>query len=288
MKNLRTITRGASVAALSLAIAGCISTPEKENWDTKRVLCVAAGSLAGAAIASQANDSSDGAAQGIGALIGAGVGAVACAPGAVLDGDRDGVRDENDKCPYTLPGTTVNAQGCSSDADGDGVADSIDQCPDTPEGVEVDETGCEIVNDQDGDGVPDNADQCPDTDLGTEVNALGCEDDQAIALEGVFFEYKSFNLTADSKALLDDVAEKLINAEAQVLLAGHTDNVGSKGYNLDLSSKRAATVKDYLISQGVDTANIRSQGFGESQPVASNTTEQGRSENRRVEIQVEE
>ncbi|NQZ31747.1 MAG: OmpA family protein [Oceanospirillaceae bacterium] len=287
MNNSHTFKKVAGIFALSLIVAGCASSSKPGEWDTKRVLCVAAGGLAGVAADSVANRGSDGKSKAAGALVGVGLGAIFCSPGVVLDGDQDGVADKNDECPYTPLGTAVNEVGCSLDDDKDGVANSIDQCPNTPLGTEVDETGCEVLNDQDGDGVLDEADQCPDTAPGTAVNSIGCEEDIAIVLEGVFFEYKSFDLTADSQVILNKVAGKLAAAEALVLVAGHTDSVGGNAYNIKLSDKRAASVKDYLVSQGVPVDNISSQGFGEDNPIASNETDEGRAQNRRVEMQIQ-
>ena len=277
------------VFSLSLAIAGCASTSDSQTskWDTKRVLCVAASGLAGAAADKAANSDGDSKSNAVGALVGAGLGAILCASGTVLDGDQDSVTDKLDECPYTALGTEVDSVGCSLDDDNDGVPNSIDQCSNTPEGIKVDEAGCEIIIDEDGDGVLDDADQCSNTPAGTLVNSIGCEENQAIVLDGVFFEYKSFSLTSDSQTLLNEVASKLQAADAQVLIAGHTDSVGGKAYNETLSDKRAAAVRDYLISQGVGADRLSSEGFGEESPIASNETDQGRAENRRVEMQVQ-
>jgi OOP family OmpA-OmpF porin len=289
MNNSHTFKKAAGILTLSLVITGCASTSNSKpgEWDTKRVLCVAAGGLAGVAADAGANRGSDGKSKAAGALVGVGLGAIFCAPGVVLDGDQDGVIDKNDECPYTPLGTEVDAVGCSLDDDKDGVANSIDQCPNTPLGTEVDETGCEIINDQDGDGVLDEADQCPDTPAGTAVNSIGCDENIAIVLDGVFFEYKSFDLTADSQEILNQVASKLVAADAEVLVAGHTDSVGGNAYNIKLSDKRAASVKDYLVSQGVPADKVSSQGFGEDNPIASNETDAGRAQNRRVEMQIQ-
>ncbi|MEH6446150.1 MAG: OmpA family protein [Oceanospirillaceae bacterium] len=291
MNNYQTFKKAAGVLTLSLVITGCASTSNSTSqpgtWDTKRVLCVAAGSLAGVAIDAAANNDSDGKSGAAGALVGAGLGAIFCAPGVVLDGDKDGVIDKKDECPYTPLGNVVNEVGCTLDDDKDGVANSIDQCPNTPLGTEVDETGCEVINDQDGDGVLDEADQCPDTPAGTAVNSIGCDENVAIVLEGVFFEYKSFDLTSDSQQILNNVASKLIAAQAEILVAGHTDSIGGNAYNVQLSDKRAASVKQHLISQGVPSQNISSEGFGEKNPVASNETDDGRAQNRRVEMQIQ-
>lgn len=289
MNNSHTFKKVAGIFTLSLVITGCATSSNSKpgEWDTKRVLCVAAGGLAGVAADSAANSNSDSKSKAAGALVGVGLGAIFCSPGVVLDGDQDGVIDKNDECPYTPLGTAVDAVGCSLDDDKDGVANSIDQCPNTPLGTEVDETGCEIINDQDGDGVLDEADQCPDTPAGTAVNSIGCDEDIAIVLDGVFFEYKSFDLTTDSQVILNTVASKLVAAQAEVLVAGHTDSIGGNAYNIKLSDKRAASVKNYLISQGVPSDNISSQGFGEDNPIASNESDEGRAQNRRVEMQIQ-
>ena len=291
MNNSHTFKKVAGIFTLSLVIAGCSSTPTSTSkpgdWDTKRMLCVAAGGLAGTALDAVGNRGSDGESKAIGALVGVGLGAIFCAPGVVLDGDQDGVIDANDECPYTPLGPPVDAVGCTLDDDQDGVANSIDQCPNTPLGTEVDETGCEIIYDQDGDGVLDEADHCPNTPAGTPVNSIGCDEDIAIILKGVFFEYKSFALTANSQTILDKMAGKIIAGKAEVLVAGHTDSVGGNAYNIKLSDNRAASVKNYLISQGVPGNDISSEGFGEANPIASNETDAGRAENRRVEIVVQ-
>jgi OOP family OmpA-OmpF porin len=289
MNKYHTFKKVAGVFTLTLVITGCASNSStvSEAWDTKRVLCVAAGGLAGVALDEAGNRSSNNDSKAVGALVGVGLGAIFCAPGVVLDGDQDGVEDKRDECPYTPLGTAVNEVGCSLDDDNDGVTNTLDQCPNTPEGTVVDDTGCEIVTDQDGDGVLDAADQCPNTPAGTVVNAVGCDESLAIVLEGVFFEYKSFDLTANSQEILNKVASKLVAANAQVLVAGHTDSVGGNAYNIKLSDKRAASVEDYLISQGVDSEMISSEGFGEAEPIASNETDEGRAQNRRVEMQIQ-
>lgn len=291
MSNYRTFKKAAGIFSVSLIITGCASTSALDTntstWDTKRVLCVAAGGLAGAALDAASNSSSNSGSKAGGVIIGAGLGAIFCAEGVVFDGDKDGVSDKNDQCPYTPSGIAVDASGCALDDDKDGVANSIDQCPDTPAGAQVDEAGCQLFKDDDGDGVENSIDQCPDTPAGTVVNAIGCEEDTAIVLDGVFFEYKSSALTNSSKSLLDQVAGKLTSAQVDVLVGGHTDSIGGNKYNLNLSRQRADTVKNYLISQGVDKSKITSKGFGENNPIADNKSEQGRAENRRVDLQVQ-
>lgn len=92
--------------------------------------------------------------------------------GCPIDSDGDGVPDYLDKCPDTPTGAKVDAQGCPLDSDGDGVPDYLDKCPNTPAGIAVDAAGCPL--DADGDGVPDYLDKCPDTPAGTAVDATGC------------------------------------------------------------------------------------------------------------------
>ncbi len=175
----------------------------------------------------------------------------------------------------------VDAQGCPLDSDGDGVPDYKDECPGTPSGVDVNAQGCPL--DSDGDGVPDYQDQCPDTPAGEEVNALGCPAD--LVLHDVNFEFDSATLTSDAEGILDGIAEKLAaNESVNVRLEGYTDSVGSASYNKDLSQRRADSVKDYLVSKGVDGDNVTTMGYGEEDPVATNETKEGRAENRRVEM----
>ena len=141
--------------------------------------------------------------------------------------------------------------------------------------------------DTDGDGVLDPQDQCPGTPRGVAVDAVGCPRKGSVTLHGVTFEFNSHTLTAESRPLLDEVAADLKkNPRLKVQLEGHTDSVGRDAYNLTLSQKRADSVREYLISQGVNPANLTAKGFGETQPTADNSTEAGRAENRRVVMSV--
>ncbi len=215
-------------------------------------------------------------------------GAVVDAMGCPLDGDKDGVPDGLDKCPDTPKGAQVDATGCPKDSDGDGVPDGLDKCPDTPKGAQVDAAGC--PKDSDGDGVPDGTDKCPDTPKGKKVDEKGCEilfDEvrSTLVLKGVNFEFNSAELTANSRTILDSVAASLREwKEIRVEVAGHTDSIGSDGYNKTLSQRRAESVRKYLVSKGVDGSRLTAKGYGESKPIADNGTDAGRAENRRVEL----
>lgn len=169
-----------------------------------------------------------------------------------------------------------------ADSDGDGVPDESDRCPGTPPGVAVDEYGCEL--DSDGDGVPDSKDQCPNTMEGAEVDEVGCPIPQVINLKGVHFEFDSARLVPGAVTILDSAAATLKDNPALVVeVAGHTDSVGAEDYNLDLSQRRAQAVVDYLKARGV-TNELKARGYGESEPIADNSEEEGRAANRRVEL----
>jgi OOP family OmpA-OmpF porin len=199
--------------------------------------------------------------------------------GTAADSDGDGVADYMDKCPNTPKGAAVDAKGCPLDSDGDGVADDMDKCPDTPKGATVDAKGCPL--DSDGDGVPDYLDKCPNTPQGATVNSMGCW-----AFEGkVLFETNSYLIRSEAYPLLNDVAYILKNnSDIEVEIQGHTDSTGTAKYNQWLSEKRAQDVMQHLVKRGIDPKRLRAKGYGLTQPVASNDTLEGRSQNRRVEL----
>ena len=140
--------------------------------------------------------------------------------------------------------------------------------------------------DSDRDGVLDTADQCPGTPRGVTVDDRGCPREPVI-LRGVDFEFNSATLKPESRPVLDEVAIDLKKHPLlRVELQGHTDSKGADAYNLDLSQRRANSVRDYLISQGVNPGQLMAKGYGETQPIADNATESGRAENRRVVMRV--
>ena len=170
----------------------------------------------------------------------------------------------------------------ADDQDRDGVKDKDDLCPFTPEGVAVDSDGCAL--DADGDGVPDYLDKCPETPLGSVVDTDGCPR-TLVTLRDVHFAFDSAQLTSQAKSILD-AAVAAINANPSdtISVEGHTDSTGSDAYNSQLSQRRARSVAEYLASKGVSASRLKAVGKGESHPVASNDTRDGRSKNRRVEI----
>ncbi len=240
--------------------------------------------------------------------------------GCPVDTDGDGIPDYMDKCPGTPAGVKVDNFGCPVDTDGDGVADYLDKCSDTPKGVKVDEKGCPV--DSDGDGVPDYLDNCPNTPKDAKVDSKGCPIDtdgdgvpdymdkcpevKGIkenagcpevkaevkkvfnqALQGIQFETGKDIIKKQSFPILDKVVKVMVeNKEYNLDIYGHTDNTGKSNVNLWLSKKRAEAVKNYLIKKGIAPERLKSEGFGDTQPVESNKTEEGRAKNRRVEFKV--
>lgn len=151
--------------------------------------------------------------------------------------------------------------------------------------------------DSDGDGVTDDKDRCPGTPVGTRVDADGCPLPVAqvasIKLK-VNFAFNSDVVQERYFADLGELAEFLKRfSDLQVDVEGHTDSVGPEEYNMQLSQRRAQAVVDMLVNQyGIAATRLEPKGYGESQPVASNDTEEGRAENRRVmatlEVEYEE
>lgn len=196
---------------------------------------------------------------------------------ASADSDNDGVPDSRDKCPGTPPGAIVDGFGCETDKDGDGVVDRLDQCPGTEPGTRVDEIGC-----------PAPPEGCRPPFPGEKVDAFGCAvGGDTVILRGVTFDFDKARLTHNAKVILDLVADTLLAApEIRVEIAGHTDSIGSEAYNQKLSERRAKAVYDYLVQRGIDAGRMTVKGYGESQPIASNETEEGRELNRRVELRI--
>ncbi|HET6545252.1 MAG TPA: OmpA family protein [Rhodanobacteraceae bacterium] len=155
--------------------------------------------------------------------------------------------------------------------------------------------------DDDHDGVNNCDDRCPDTAAGTVVGPDGCPQKVVIDLRGVNFKFDrpktgESNIeptlqtpTADSVAILDQAIDALNRyPQIQVELDGHTDSIGTDAYNQKLSERRAQIVYDYLTSHGIDASRITAvKGFGESQPIDTNSTREGRARNRRTELKVE-
>jgi len=213
------------------------------------------------------------------------------------DADADGVADGADQCPNEAEDLDghLDTDGCPDpDNDGDGLDDVADMCPYQPEDIDgfQDEDGCNDP-DNDGDGVNDAIDRCPDVP-GT-VASQGCRrlkykgleitERELRTTEPVVFDEGAATIRSVSHELLDTVARALAeHPSIAVEVQGHTDSPGDDQQNLELSTQRAEAVKQYLIDAGVDPARLTAKGYGETRPIESNRTSQGRALNRRIDF----
>jgi outer membrane protein OmpA-like peptidoglycan-associated protein len=219
----------------------------------------------------------------------------------MIDTDGDGIPDDVDACP-TVPEDHKDPDpmdGCPapSDRDGDGIPDKFDKCPDEPEDMDGidDQDGCPEV-DADSDGIPDVSDACPKVPGQPDPDPTknGCP--KFIKLEGanvrilqqVHFETASATILPDSFPMLGEIAQ-LLKANPgikKMRIEGHTDSHGAADYNLDLSKRRAASVRAWLVGHAVESERLESEGFGLTRPIQSNDTDSGRAANRRVEFKI--
>ena len=202
------------------------------------------------------------------------------------DSDGDGIGDADDACP--LVAGLAQFGGCP-DSDNDGIPDNKDKCP--YEAGTADRLGCPVP-DRDNDGFPDDIDRCPDAYSKTNQGCPEIRKELITQVEkaakAVFFESGKATLKTISYKSLDAVVNVLKEDQSlQVDIEGHTDNVQPKGYtNMDLSQRRAESVRDYMINKGIDGDRLTAQGFGETQPVADNGSAAGRAQNRRTVIKL--
>lgn len=164
------------------------------------------------------------------------------------------------------------------DNDNDGVLNSKDLCPDSLPGAVVDENGCEL--DDDKDGVVNRLDKCPGTSLGVKVNADGCV---ATVDLNINFASNSAKINSSYNDKLSTFAQMLNeNTSLNATIEAHTDSKGSASYNQKLSEKRAASAVKALENLNINPSRLSSVGYGETQPISTNDTKEGRAENRRV------
>jgi OOP family OmpA-OmpF porin len=234
------------------------------------------------------------------------------------DGDADGIADAQDSCP-AVAGAAPN--GCPPDSDGDKVIDSEDKCP-LAAGLAPD--GCPPPPDRDGDKTVDADDDCPDvpgdfkrgcpnpdpdsdgvtaeqdkcpseaeTANGYQ-DADGCPDELPAAVKkfsgviaGIEFDLGKATIRPVSRPILDSAIETLkAYPELKILVTGHTDNVGKRETNVELSKKRADSVKDYLLSKGIEVSRITTRGAGPDEPLEAGDTQAARQKNRRIEFKL--
>ena len=230
----------------------------------------------------------------------------------ILDTDGDGILDQSDACPQ-VPGK-ASAQGCP-DKDEDTLADDKDRCPDVA--GTVDNKGCP---DTDGDLLVDLDDRCPNDAGPQEYKGCPDGDGDKIAnvddkcptipgmpehggcppppppevvkkfsgvMKGITFERDKDIIRKTSFKTLDEAVQVMKDyPQIRLLIEGHTSSEGTREHNLDLSERRAKSVKQYLVDHGIGADRIDTKGFGPDVPVADNKTEAGRSKNRRIEFKI--
>jgi outer membrane protein OmpA-like peptidoglycan-associated protein len=167
--------------------------------------------------------------------------------------------DKDDDCP-TLAGPISN-KGCPlKDTDNDGTLDKNDDCPNTP--GPKDNKGCPVIEQE-------------------IIEVL------KMAFDNLEFETGKDIIKEESKPSLDELATVLLKKSTWKLeISGHTDNVGDDNANMVLSKKRAESLKNYLVSKGVEATRLNALYFGETKPIADNNTPEGRKKNRRVEMKI--
>ena len=188
-------------------------------------------------------------------------------------GLQDGYDDIKDELPVNL------------DADNDKVPDAQDICVNSEINATIMPYGCKkFVEDKDGDGVMDDRDLCPSTPLGFAVNDDGCPLAKTLSID---FEPLSNKIAKKSELKIKEFARFLQeNPLYNIIIVGHTDNIGTQKENLKLSKARAKAVEKALALYGVDPSRMSSVGKGEMEPIADNVTPEGRRKNRRIEIRL--
>jgi len=204
------------------------------------------------------------------------------------DTDGDGIADKDDSCP-NVAGTKAN-NGCP-DTDGDGVVDKDDACVSVAGPAE--NKGCPWP-DTDADGVLDKDDKC--VDVAGPASNNGCPEEVISAAaekqlnefaKTINFNSNRFSFKTGVTVQLDAIVSIMKEYDrANFSLEGYTDSSGSAKYNQTLSEKRANAVMKYLVDHGVSADRLSAKGFGEENPIDTNNTSKGRSNNRRVEIKV--
>lgn len=173
------------------------------------------------------------------------------------------LRQEVEALKNRVSNVEKSVEDLKKDTDGDGVADQFDKCAGTPAGTKVDGSGCPLP-------VP----TVTESTVGTS-NVTG--------FENIQFEFNSYVLKTESYPTLDKLSSTLRESGSKVTVNGHASSEGTAAYNMKLSKDRANSVKTYLVNSGVASSQVAVKGHGETKPIASNDTEEGRIQNRRVE-----
>jgi OmpA-OmpF porin, OOP family len=231
-----------------------------------------------------------------------------CPEGNEFDRDGDGILDKDDDCPDDPEDKDEfkDTDGCPEpDNDEDGILDVDDLCPNDPEDIDSykDKDGCPEI-DNDNDRILDKDDNCPmkdgekpeetketyngvdDTDGCPDRGRVVVTDTKIEILDKIYFEFDKDIIQSRSFPILDAVASTLEgNPDIQkVEIQGHTDEQGNDNYNLDLSDRRAAAVRKYMVDKGIDALRLQSQGYGEKVPLDRRHNQEAWAKNRRVEF----
>lgn len=172
------------------------------------------------------------------------------------------LRQEVEALKNRVSNVEKSVEDLKKDTDGDGVADQFDKCPGTPAGTAVDGSGCPLPK-------------------ATETAAVN--NSNLSGFETIQFEFNSSVLKTESYPTLDKLSSVLRENGGKVTVNGYASSEGTAAYNLKLSKDRANSVKTYLVNSGVNSSQVVTRGHGEANPIASNDTEEGRIQNRRVE-----
>jgi len=170
------------------------------------------------------------------------------------------LRQEVEALKNRVSNVEKSIEDLKKDTDGDGVSDQFDKCPGTPAGTAVDGSGCPLP-------------------AMTSVAPVGT----ATGFETIQFEFNSSVLKTEAYPTLDKLSSVLRENGGKVAVNGYASSEGTAAYNLKLSKDRANSVKTYLVNSGVNASQVSTKGMGEANPIASNDTEEGRIQNRRVE-----
>jgi OmpA-OmpF porin, OOP family len=208
-----------------------------------------------------------------------------------------------DKPPHSPERVRQSIREAMRDTDGDGIPDDIDACPTVPEDHKPPDPmdGCPAPPeelDSDHDGIPDSRDACPREpgEPNPDPKRNGCpkfihlEGSTVHVLQQVHFQTGSATILPDSFPMLTEIVQ-LLQANPNIkkmMIEGHTDSRGGADFNLDLSKRRAQSVRNWLVDHGVAPNRLQSEGYGLTRPIDTNDTDQGRAANRRVEFKVVE
>lgn len=171
------------------------------------------------------------------------------------------LRQEVEALKNRVSAVEKSVEDLKKDTDGDGVADQFDKCPGTPAGVAVDGSGCPLPK----------------------VEVAVVDAGNVTGFERIQFEFNSSVLKTESYPTLDKLSSVLRDGGGKVTVNGYASSEGTEAYNKKLSKDRANSVKTYLVNSGVNASQVITKGHGEANPIASNDTEEGRIQNRRVE-----